>query len=250
MIQFYTIPPQLYDDQFWWKTNDIEFWKQALFSSTATSNILEIASGTGRLAKPLIVEGAKYSGLEISQEYADFSILKLSQYIENPSIYIGDMRNFNLNQTFDYVFIGFNSLLHLLNEEDLNQFLKNVKKHMHAKSIFYIDVLIPKNDFLYRDTEKLKIMSFKDTVADCELDIYERLKYNSFTEIADILWTYYKKSKKKYSFNFQMKMFYPDTLNKALVDNGFYIESLWGDYDGSAISEKSDLQIYKCLLRD
>ena len=47
-----------------------------------------------------------------------------------------------------------------------------------------------------------------------------------------------------------MKMFYPDTLNKALVDNGFYIESLWGDYDGSAISEKSDLQIYKCLLRD
>ena len=67
MTKYYSIPPQLYDDQFWWKKNDIEFWKTNATSSNCA--VLELAAGTGRLAVPLIQEGAIYTGLDISPQY-------------------------------------------------------------------------------------------------------------------------------------------------------------------------------------
>ena len=30
MSIYYSIPPQVYDDQFWWKKDDLEFWKNEL----------------------------------------------------------------------------------------------------------------------------------------------------------------------------------------------------------------------------
>ena len=30
MQTFYSIPPQVYEDQFWWKKDDVEFWKREL----------------------------------------------------------------------------------------------------------------------------------------------------------------------------------------------------------------------------
>ena len=245
MTRFYSIPPQLYDDQFWWKKDDIEFWKNNLLSSSDLS-ILEIACGTGRLAEPLLREGANYHGLEISEEYLQFAKSKLNKYIQSPSIYLDDMRSFKLNKKFDIIFIGFNSLLHLLNKKELYSFLSCIKEHMHSKSVFYLDVLIPKDEFLYRDNKRVKIMSFVDTLADSPLSIYEELEYNRKTEIADIRWEYLYKNKIKYLFEFQMKMFYPDTINQALVDNEFSIDNLWGDYNEAQIYESSDLQIYKC----
>ena len=43
MPGYYTIPPKLYDDQFWWKKNDIEFWKSLFHNPNKT--ILEFAAG-------------------------------------------------------------------------------------------------------------------------------------------------------------------------------------------------------------
>ena len=61
---YYNISPQIYDDQFWWKKDDIEFWKFSL--NKKKSKTLELAAGTGRLALPLIREKINYTGLEIS----------------------------------------------------------------------------------------------------------------------------------------------------------------------------------------
>ena len=60
--------PNRYDDQYWWKKNDIEFWKKILDRNHGIK-ILELGSGTGRLAVPLLKEGAEYSGVEISKEF-------------------------------------------------------------------------------------------------------------------------------------------------------------------------------------
>ena len=109
--EYYLISPQTYDDQFWWKKDDIEFWK--LIFSDNNLKILELGSGTGRLAQPIIKEGLNYTGLEISSKYVSYANLKFP--FLNPFVQ-GDMRNFNLNQKFDVIFIGFNSFLHLLSK--------------------------------------------------------------------------------------------------------------------------------------
>ena len=114
---YYSLSPQTYNDQFWWKKDDIEFWKQIFLNPNAT--ILELAAGTGRLALPLIREKLQYKGLELSREYCNFANKQLDNISDKKHIIQGDMRTFNFNKTFDNIFIGFNSLLHLLNEEDL-----------------------------------------------------------------------------------------------------------------------------------
>ena len=49
---------------------------------------------------------------------------------------------------------------------------------------------------------------------------------------------------------FKMKMYYPDTINRILIDEGFKIKYLWGDYNKSKFHSESPLQIYKCILDD
>ena len=244
MADYYLIPPKLYDDQFWWKKNDIEFWKSLFINNNKT--VLEFAAGTGRLALPLIREGIIYSGVEISNKYVDYAHKKNNL----KSIIQGDMRYVDLNQTFDCVFIGFNSFSHLLNSSDVLLFLDVVKRHMHAGSHFYIDVFIPHPSFLYRSKKKKqKIMDFFDSDIQKDVRIEETLNYDEKTEIISIHWNYIDSKKKTYrSFKFQMKAYYPDTMNRLLVDCGFYIQNIWGAYDLTPLNNDSDLQIYDCVL--
>ena len=241
-MEYYLIDPQTYDDQFWWKKDDIEFWK-SLFIYPDTS-ILELAAGTGRLAIPLIREGIHYTGLELSNEYVQYANLKFQ--FSNPII-LGDMRDFNFNKKYDFIFIGFNSFLHLLSEDEAIQCLRSIKNHMHANSKLYIDIFMPEASSLYRSSSDiLTVMEFMDSQQRCTSTIEEFFFYDNKSEVASISWqyknhenTYYKK------FDFQMKIYSPDTMNRILVDNGFYIHNLWGSYDKSPFKKGSQLQIYE-----
>ena len=178
MKQYYIIDPQTYDDQFWWKKDDIEFWKSILIANDAT--ILELAAGTGRLGIPLIREGAQYTGLELSTEYVKYGNLK---FPSPGPIIEGDMRNFNFLKKYDFIFIGFNSLLHLLSEKDVVKCFNSIKKHMHSKTRLYIDVFIPDDSFLRRSpSSNLTVMEFFDSKNHCISIIKEKLVYDRLNE--------------------------------------------------------------------
>ena len=130
---------QRYDDEYWWKTDDIEFWKKILETSPG-KKVLELAAGTARLAIPLIREGAQYTGIEISPEFCKQAKTKLTYNRMDATFLEGDMRELELNETYDLIFIGFNSFLHLLTDEDAMTCLSAVKKHMHSTSLFVVDI--------------------------------------------------------------------------------------------------------------
>ena len=45
-----------------------------------------------------------------------------------------------------------------------------------------------------------------------------------------------------------MKVLYPDTMNRLLVDNGFRVDNFWGSYSFDKISEDSAIQVYELGL--
>ena len=243
--EYYLISPQTYDDQFWWKKDDIEFWK--LIFSNNNLKILELASGTGRLAQPIIKQGLDYTGLEISRKYVTYSNLKFP--FLNPIIH-GDMRNFDLNQKFDVIFIGFNSFLHLLSKNDVEQCFKSIKLHMHSFSKLYIDIFTPKASFLYRDPNiSISIMEFFDSLEDSMVHIEELSDYDESKEKISVIWEYKKKDNICFrKFKFQMKVYYPHVINNLLLDNGFHIDNFWGSYNMDVFSEASPLQIYELSI--
>ena len=238
--------PKLYDDQYWWKKDDIEFYKRII---PPGSSALEIGSGTGRLALPLLRAKIDYYGLELSEELSKYSQKKLRRYDSITRIFQGDMRSFNIKMKFDRIFIAFNSFLHILSDEDAMSSLLCIKDHLKENGEFILEILSPKPEFLYKENDShTPVMDFKDSCTGELVEIFERCEYDNNSEICDLRWEYRYQadSEKSKVFAYQMRMYYPDTMNRLLIDAGFRIKELLGDYEGGRFNEHSLLQIYIC----
>lgn len=209
--------------------------------------VLELAAGTGRLAIPLIRDGAEYTGIEISPEFCSQAEKKLLQHQMDAKFIQGDIRELNLNETFDLIFIGFNSFLHLLQDNDAESCLRCVKKHMHKDTIFVIDIFVPNPLFLYRPETRFPVMEYIDSITGELTNVEETSVYDPDSGINKITWFYNTPTKtddKIYSFT--MRMYFPDTMNRLIVDSGLTIQKMMGKHDFSDFQEDSELQIYIC----
>jgi len=240
--------PILYDDIMWWKKDDIDFWL-SIIKQNKSVKILELCCGTGRIGLPIINQDLDYYGIDLSENFINHfkSKIQKSNYNKN-NIIIADVRQFNLNQTFDLIFIGFNSLAHLITNQDVIDCLNTIKIHMHSKTIFAIDIFVPDASFLYRgDKDKIDIMDFIFSKTNEQMNIIESINYNSLTEINHINWEFINKDHIcKFNYEFDMRMFFPDTLNRLLIDCNYHIKNFYGDYNRNFFSENSDKQIYLC----
>ena len=208
--------------------------------------VLEIACGTGRLAQIFLREGAQYTGLEIEPDFVRCAKKKLSIFGDLVSIVEGDMRSFYLGKKFDFIFIGFNSFLHLLTDKDAMDFFRCVQRHMHENSRFIIDIYIPNPLFLYRpERVHFHVLEYTDSITDEHVYVEESNVYNSDTEINELIW-YFSTDDNKYfdQRRFSMRMFYPTKMNQMLIDAGFRVLHQWGDYYRTDLNECSKLQIY------
>jgi len=188
--------------------------------------------------------------LDISPDLADLAKKKLITNGNSVSIISGDMRNFDLNKKFDLIFIGFNSFLHLLKDEDAVSSLECVKKHMHNNSRFLIDIFIPNPLFLYRPEDVcFPVLEYTDSISGEIVNIQESNEYNTDTEINKLTWYFYSKNKKEIAVEqFSMRMYFPSKMNQLLIYNGLRILHQWGDYYRTELGEGSKLQIYNTCL--
>lgn len=234
--------PELYESIYGHKTDDIHFY--LYWAEKSGNSVLELACGTGRLAGPLIAMGYNYTGLDFSPEYVDWCRNKFEDEV---SFKLGDMRNFDLGQTFDLIFIGFNSFLHLYSEEDARRCLDSVGRHLSEKGRFLVDIFIPDPDFLYRDEKKQYEVQTINHPEGGNCLIREKNQFDQETEINHIHWFFNKENKSEMDeYTFSMRMYYPDTMDRILNEAGFIIREKWGDYDGTAFDETSLLQLYIC----
>ena len=202
------------------------------------------------MANSLIREGADYTGLELSPDFAELAQNKLDGYRNTPTIVTGDMRNFQLNKAFDLIFIGFNSFLHLLTDKDAISFFSSVKKHMHENSRFLIDIFIPNPLFLYRpEGIQFPVLEYNDSHSNKLVKVKESSIYNANTEINELAWYFSFDDQKDFAIEqFSMRMYFPSKMNQILIDNGFRILHQWGDYYRIPLGDGSKLQIYDVCL--
>ncbi|HJM16287.1 MAG TPA: class I SAM-dependent methyltransferase, partial [Flavobacteriales bacterium] len=142
--------PQLYDAIHYNYKWDIKLIQN--YAKKINGSVLELASGTGRLAYPIIELGLDYTGIELSNSFLQEANKKFNN---KTNFVFGDMCDFDLKSTFDFIFIGFNSFLHNLTIIDAKNCLNCVLKHLHPKGQFLLSIFIPDPEFLYRDKNKL-----------------------------------------------------------------------------------------------
>ncbi|RKW22233.1 class I SAM-dependent methyltransferase [Candidatus Gracilibacteria bacterium] len=101
-------------------------------------DVLEVACGTGIVAKELIKLGYNYTGLDINEKMLE----KAKQNLKNleKRLILGDMTNFNLNQKFDIVLCNYNSICHLLDWKSWQDFFEMAEKHLKKGGILVFDI--------------------------------------------------------------------------------------------------------------
>tara|TARA_B100001029_G_scaffold179232_1_gene188035 strand:+ start:6585 stop:7265 length:681 start_codon:yes stop_codon:yes gene_type:complete len=222
-------------------------WK-FLCKNSSGEDILELACGTGRVSIPLIKEGFNLTGVELSKSFCDYISAKALNYgINNRNFIHGDMSAFNLSKKFDTIIIAYNSFLHLLTNEQAEACLRCAKKHLKPAGKFYIDIYMPSPLHYYRPKNlRYPTIEYFDSQMKEEVTIEETNNYDPDNEINQLTWYYSSNSKKDFLISkFSTRMYWPDTMNRMLIEAGFKILHLWGDYDLNPFGEESTLQIYE-----
>ena len=135
MIDIYT-KPELYD-----AIHQNYSWDKDLITTIAEKArgpVLELAAGTGRLAQLILDLGLDYTGIDTSNEFLNMAIEK---YGDRAAFHQNDMSQFDLDQQFNFIFIGFNSFLHNLTDKDASQCLRSVYDHLTDDGdVFYFSL--------------------------------------------------------------------------------------------------------------
>ncbi len=138
---------ELYNENLAWVYDEIyqgfidykaeyEFYKN-LCNDYNRNRILEIACGTGNLAKPFTSDFSMYVGIDFSESMLYIAKKKFPA----GNFMQGDMRHLDFVKQFDTILITGRSTSYLLNNIDLEQTFKSAHIALEDKGIFIFDCI-------------------------------------------------------------------------------------------------------------
>lgn len=138
--------PDDYDQVHGQGAEDADFWV-ALCERLRPASVLELATGTGRLLLPLARAGFDVTGIDVVPAMLEGAAraLRLEAADVQARVRLAqhDMRDFALGARFDLVFIGYNSVLHLLTTADRAAMFNAAFAHTATSGRFAVDVFNP-----------------------------------------------------------------------------------------------------------
>jgi SAM-dependent methyltransferase len=103
--------------------------------------VLELAIGTGRIARPLAARGVPLAGIDISQAMVD--VLRKQPGGQDIPVTIGDFADVPVEGTYRLIYVVYNTLHNLLTQDDQVRCFENVASHLTADGSFVVEALTP-----------------------------------------------------------------------------------------------------------
>jgi len=125
------------------------------FPRRKTIRILDIACGSGRHLVPLVKDGYKVDGIDISREMLKSLSKKLDKEYDAEIIH-GDMRIKRLERRYNFAYSFFNTLAEMTKDiDDAKNVLMNIKRCLRKGGILLLDTENPRR-YLYKIDFTLK----------------------------------------------------------------------------------------------
>ena len=225
--------------------DDLLFYKRWLPKNKDVC-ILELCCGTGRLTIPIAQEGYDISGVDYTASMLEQAKVKAAGAGLEIEFIEADIRILDLKKKYDLVFIPFNSIHHLYQNEDLFKALRAVKNHLKAGGIFLLDCFNPNIQYIVEhEKEPIEIAEYT-TKDGREVLIKQIMRYESKTQINRIEWHYFINGEFDSVQNLDMRLFFPQELDSYLEWNGFEILHKFGSFEEEAFCDYSEKQIFVC----
>ena len=241
----------IYDWVFAEKQDDIPFYVEEAVSSG--SPVLELGSGTGRIAIPIARSGIEIVGLESSTEMLKVAEAKskaLGAYDSRITWTYGDMRDFSLGREFALVIIPFRGFLSLLSVEEQRSCLRCIKDHLAPGGRLVFDIFVPDLDMLTDDgSTPFHFMDVPHPETGHRLVIWHQNRFDNHSQInsarsimeevgpdGEVVRKLYREYQLRYIHRFEAQ--------HLLELAGFRVEDLYGDFDRSPFDEASPEMVW------
>jgi SAM-dependent methyltransferase len=229
----YRLSAQFYD--LFGSKNDLEFYKELALQNGRKA--LELGVGTGRVAISLAKVGVRLVGIDNSIHMLRVARKKLSKETDavrkRVTLKKGDMRSFQLKQSFPFVYIPASTFDHNTTVEEQRQTLRCIHKHLKKNGIFAFDLeqLTPDKperswwiDRKEADDERTIVRS-----------IFTRRDKAGCTCSLDLFFDVYKNGRllERYHEYGEVAVISKSEITRLLKENGFRVEHVYGDFNKS-----------------
>jgi len=224
---------------------DLKFYKKWL-PKKKEARILELCCGTGRLTLPIAKDGYKISGVDITSSMLDQANAKALEAGLTIDFIKADIRTLDLPEKYDLIFIPFNSIHHLYQNDDLFQVFNVVKSHLKENGLFLLDCYNPNIQYITESEKEQKEIAEYITKDGRKILIKQKMHYENKTQINRIEWHYFINNKFDSIQNLDMRLYFPQELNSYLEHNGFKIIHKFGNFKEVEFNNSSEKQIFVC----
>jgi len=121
---------------------------------------LELAIGTGRIALPLAAQGVRVDGIDFSP--AMIARLRARPHGAQIAVTLGNFADVAVPDSYDLIYIVFNTLFNLLTQDEQVRCFENVAAHLRQGGVFVVEGGVPtefcqnrKNQYV--DLESLEV---------------------------------------------------------------------------------------------
>ncbi len=245
-----------YDNEFKNRKADVR-WYADRYAETGAP-VLEMAVGSGRIALKAVRQGAEVVGVDLAQPMLDMAEVQRQKLParcrDKLTLIQGDMRSFDLEQTFDLVTCPFNAFQHMYTFEDAERCLAVARAHMKPDGLFIMDVLTPDFDYLMRSPyKKYPGIRFLHPTHKSYYTYSEQSAYDPVTQVNQ-MWFHYERCNEtgpgpeSYVVQLSHRYFFPEEIKALLHYNGFEILSVYGDFGEGKLAAESESIILTCRL--
>jgi SAM-dependent methyltransferase len=221
-------------------------------------DVLELCVGTARAAIPIAQAGHRVVGVDYDQDLLAIGRRKRDSVgltDRELDLQFGDALKLNLGRRFDWVCIFFNTLLAFPTLDELDQLLGTVVRgHLKPNGRLWFDIFNPDLNLLVAprsarlDPHVFHVPALDRTVYSTT-DIRRNLSAQTQEVTFGYAWFDPAGRKRTERNRFTMTWLFPRELALLLDRNGLTLEHLYGNYDGSDVTDGSPRLIGCCRAK-
>ncbi|GAA3291011.1 class I SAM-dependent methyltransferase [Dactylosporangium vinaceum] len=236
---------RLYDLMFPGGGPAVDFYRAE--AARTGGSVLELGCGTGQKLIPIASDGHRCAGLDRSPDMLAEARRKADAAGVAPALVQGDMRDFDLGRTFDFVFIAANSLLHLHRTDDLAGCFRSVRRHLAPGGRFVFDVFNPSVRLLAgADGVRRTRASFPDPdLGTVSVDVTET--YDAPAQVTRGTWYLSTDDEPDFAVApLEVRSIFPQELPLLIALGGLRLTDRFGDWTRRPFAADSPLQLCIC----
>ena len=237
-----------------WLQRDVPFFVRQLPKSP--QDVLELATGTARAAIPIAQAGHRVVGVDYAQDMLDVGRRKRDAVglgDRQLQLLHGDVTELDLGRTFDWVAVFFNTFLGFTTLQQQDAVLQVARKHLKPRGRLWIDIFQPNLELMAAeeshtiDPAVFYVPHLNRTVfmaVDVTRDPSRQLQQVTF----NYRWFDNRGRERNEKTKFDLTFIFPRELQILLERNGFRIDAIFGDHDGTELNADSPRIITRARL--